>query len=296
MPQGSILGPLFFLIFINDLPLNIASSRIEVDLYADDTTLCYSADVDAMDDMRNTLSSAWKDIESWTNSNKLPLNNKKTKSLLVTGKRLNQKIPVEDRQLSLRTSKQDVIEQVDSARLLGLELDSELTFSCHIEKLSKKLSSRIAVLNKIKSCLPLKQRILYYNAMIRPVINYVSVVWHTSSNINLLKILRLQKRAARLILDAEPRSSSVPLFNRLQWLPFYNEAKIAKCSIIFKRTQHSVPEYLLESLKCNSDAHSRKTRYCKLNFICPKFNRKTEGGKSFHVSAVQLWNSLPNNV
>ena len=77
---------------------------------------------------------------------------------------------------------------------------------------------------------------------------------------------------------------------------FYNEAKIAKCSIMYKRTQRTVPEYLIDSLVMNSDVHSRNTRYAKCNFSCPKYNRITEGGRSFTVSAVQLWNNLPVEI
>ena len=65
--------------------------------------------------------------------------------------------------------------------------------------------------------------------------NYANVVWHTCIEENLPKILRLQKRAARIIVDAERRTSSVLLFNTLQWIPFYEEAKVDKCSIVYKR-------------------------------------------------------------
>ena len=75
--------------------------------------------------------------------------------------------------------------------------------------------------------------------------------------------LRLQKRAARIILDANSRASSVPLFNRLHWTPFYNESRITQCSILFKTIQLTVPEYLIESLRLNSSVHVRNTRFSK---------------------------------
>lgn len=104
--------------------------------------------------------------------------------------------------------------------------------------------------------------------------------------------MRLQKRTARVILNAEPRTSSVLLFNKLQWIPFYEEAKVAKCSIVYKRIQNSVPTYLMNSLKRNCEIHNRNTRYSNLNFICPKYKRMNAGGRTFNVTAVQLWNSL----
>ena len=107
------------------------------------------------------------------------------------------------------------------------------------------------------------------------------------------KVLRLQKRAARVILNAEPRSASVQLFNRLGWVPFYVESRIALCTLVYKRSRGMVPSYLKDCLKKNSENHSRSTRYCNLNFLCPNIKRKTEGGRTFAVSACVEWNSLP---
>ena len=80
-----------------------------------------------------------------------------------------------------------------------------------------------------------------------------------------------------------------PLFNRLKWLPFYQECEIAKCSLAFKRINNEVPQYISERLTLNSESHSRTTRYCNLNFICPRFKRKTEGGSTFSVTTTILW-------
>ena len=85
-------------------------------------------------------------------------------------------------------------------------------------------------------------------------------------------------------------------FNKLRWIPFYEEAKIAKCALAFKRMEHAVPSYLINTLHMNSDVHSTSTRYSNFNFICPDFKRKTEGGRTFSVSTCQLWNSLSLNI
>ena len=72
MPQGSILGPLFFVLFTNDLPLYVNSGNIQIDLYADDTTLSCSRDVGHLDELQGNLPSALKDVETWTGTNRLP--------------------------------------------------------------------------------------------------------------------------------------------------------------------------------------------------------------------------------
>ena len=82
------------------------------------------------------------------------------------------------------------------------------------------------------------------------------------------------------------------LFNELGWIPFYEEAKISKCCILYRRIKNNVPDYLINTLTLNSQFHSRENRYSNLNYICPKYNRVTEGGRTFNVTAVKLWNSL----
>ena len=74
------------------------------------------------------------------------------------------------------------------------------------------------------------------------------------------------------------------------------ECEIAKCSLAFKRINNEVPQYISERLTLNSERHSRTTRYCNLNFICPRFKRKTEGGSTFSVTTTTLWNSLPITI
>ena len=83
-------------------------------------------------------------------------------------------------------------------------------------------------------------------------------------------------------------------FLLLQWLPFYEESKIAKCCVAYKRIKGEVPLYTVNSLILNSQQHNRATRYSNTYFICPRFNRMTEGGRSFAVTTCtcQLWNSL----
>ena len=247
VPQGSILGPLLFVLFINDLPFHITSPKVKIDLYADDTTISFSTSINEFKKQKETLNAVMKDLELWTLSNKLPINETKSKTLLVTGKRLSNKLPKD--KLSVSTMNGKVLESVNSVRLLGLDVDNELNFSNHAERMYNKISSRIGILNKIKACLPKKQRILYFNAMVKPLFSYAGAIWQTlSSKDCLTRFLRLQKRAARLILNAEPMAPSVPLFNQLSWLPFYLETHISMCSLLFKRLQLAVPEYLLESL------------------------------------------------
>ena len=118
----------------------------------------------------------------------------------------------------------------------------------------------------------------------------------TCSADNIMRVLKLQKRAARVIIGAETRSNSVELFKKLAWFPFYDEVRVNKFTLVLKRLQGRCPTYMFDLLKCNADLHSRAGRYSALNLVCPRFNRETEGEGSFGVFATRLWNSLPSNL
>ena len=124
-------------------------------------------------------------------------------------------------------------------------------------------------------------------------------MWVSTSVDNLNKVFRLQKRAARVILNADTRANSVNLFRELNWLPFFHEAKIDQCALlVYKRLNGVYPDYVLELLKRNIDIRSteRQSRYGSLNLICPKYKRESEGARTFQVSATRFWNSLPSEV
>ena len=102
--------------------------------------------------------------------------------------------------------------------------------------------------------------------------------------------------AARIILEAQRTSRTVTLFNNLRWIPFYNEAYIKRCELAYKRIHGTLADYLNASLRKNSDAHSRITRNCNLNLLCPLHKNTSEGGRTFAVRTVKDWNNLPRSL
>ena len=117
---------------------------------------------------------------------------------------------------------------------------------------------------------------------------YASTVW-TSCNKEILDRV-LRKRAARIILEAQHTSrNTVTLFNNLRYIKRYELA--------FKRINGSqLPDYLSASLRKNSHVHSRSTRNCKVNLLCPLHRNISEGGRTFAVRTVKDWNNLPRSL
>jgi len=124
------------------------------------------------------------------------------------------------------------------------------------------------------------------------VLLYGSSIWSSGNKNNEERLFKLQKRAARVIMDAEKTASTVLLFNSLNWVPFYTDAYINKCALVFTRLKGSAPEYIKDLLPRNCDLHDRNTRFAKLNLNCPRYKRESEGGRSFAVRAIRSWNSL----
>ena len=187
--------------------------------YYPDTTLTASAYFNNLPELKHSLNYFASELHQWADSNKLPINESKFKVLTITGKRLASKINDE----LVVTVEDNWLINVKSATLLGLTIDSSLSFDCHVENLCNKLASQIGVLSKIRAFLPLKQRLLFYNAIIRLVMSYADIIWPSCDKDLLYRVLKLQKRTARISLYADRLPPSVTLFNKLGWIPFYEQ-------------------------------------------------------------------------
>ena len=181
VPQGSVLGPVLFLLFVNDLPLHL--TRTSTDIFADDTTLSASAHWTDIPTVVQDINNDLEKISEWSTRNRMIINTDKTKSLLVTGKRLEKKILESDNEnLALAVKLGNTqIDQVSCQNLLGVTLDKSLTYEAHIDHLCKQLSKRLGLFKHISPYLKKRQRELYYNAVIKPTLMYGSVVWDCCS-------------------------------------------------------------------------------------------------------------------
>ena len=206
VPQGSILGPLLFLLYVNDL-VN-ASDLFSYILYADDTTLFLSDD-----NLQSLFAKSNRElakISNWFQANKLLMNTAKTKFMLFNTERMQQ--PVIDINLKIND---ETIPRVNSTNFLGLIIDHKLNWDQHINHVSKKVSMAIGILNKVKSFLPTRTLFMLYNTMILPHFNYCSLVWGRAAQCRLHKLIVLQKRAIRICSGAHFRAHCEPLFGTL---------------------------------------------------------------------------------
>ena len=274
VPQGSILGPILFLIYINDLPL--VSKTLSTTLYADDTN--FSLNHRNYEEMIPLLNSELAKIQEWTLANRLTINPTKTEILLFS----NRNIPPCNEQPSLNGN---LINWVDSARFLGVLIDKKVNFKVHIAYVLNKISKNCGILYKIRDNLPLAARINFYNSFILPYLEFNILHWGGTNPTHITKLITCQKRALRTIASIDDRlTHTTPLFYRFKLLKFVDLYKFHCIMDTFFKINDG--QYRV--------AHERHTRNSQL--ALPKFHRLSRTQQSITFSGPELFNSLPENI
>ena len=260
VPQGSVLGPFLFLVYVNDLYCNVPAFSV---LYADDTTfLCSNRDFSVAQEL---LQISVNESKQWFSSNELVVNEDKTEFIYFS---------LSDRSLN---------DDASHVKLLGIYLDDNLSWETHISYVIKRLSRVIFLMRKLKTCVSTEVLITVYYGLFHSVIMYGLRLWGYAPQSS--KIFIWQKKALRIIDGLAPRESCKP--------SFYNHQILTLPSMYILSNLVYVRENIANFDK-QSNSHSHDTR-CRDNLTTPHI-RLTKTFKSHYFQQIKLFNKLPQNV
>ena len=280
VPQGSILGPLLFNIFINDL-LSVVE-KTDICNFADDNTIYSCADsiAEVVENLKHDLSK----VLSWCKANLLAANPSKFQMLIMGEHNSNLPISISVENVT--------ISSVETVELLGISIDSKLSFSGHISSLCRKAGYRVRSLNRIRSFLQKKQLALLFNSFILSVFNYAPILWMFCSKASYREINTIHKRALRAVCQDFSSSYEVLLQNQ----GFKCIHEIHLCFILCEvyKTLHNLNPPFMQTL-----FRAKSVRYTLRNqnlLSLPSAKSSRFGTQSFLFRGSLIWNTLPDSV
>ena len=283
VPQGSILGPLLFLLYINDL--STVTKLLTFIMFADDTNIFVSGK--NLDHIVSVVNSELKTINTWFSANLLSLNIKKTNYMLFGNKKQN------DVLISIN---QENITRVSQTKFLGVIIQSNLKWNAHITSIANKISKTIGVINKARHALDTRHLKMLYVSLIEPYLTYCCIVWaNPVKNTGLELLYKLQKRSVRIICFAGFRAHTIPLFKQLAILSIYDLCSIQILIYVYKSINLLLPNHITNYFTRTSCIHSHSTRTQKRNLYMNTAHKSCRI-YSLACSGPKYWNKLPYSI
>lgn len=281
VPQGSVLGPLLFLLYINDI--HNCSDKLSFILFADDTNVFYSNK--NLHTLETTINNELSKVQNWLNDNKLTLNIKKTHYILFKSHRRKC-----DKDIPLEVNNQKVM-KVKQTKFLGTFIDEHLTWRAHIDYISTKLSRICGILCKVRSFLNRENLITLYNTLVYPHLNYGNIIWANNYKTRFKKLVTLQKKILRIITFSSYTTSSLPIYQELNILNIDQINKLQLCLFTYDLFNNRLPPQFNSFCSTNNRIHKHYTR--NSTKLHKQYNKTNYGLYSTRNMCINMWNSLP---
>ena len=302
VPQGSILGPILFLCYINDMPS--ASKILDIFLFCDDTTLLISGK--SLAEIIPILNCELQKICEWFRCNKLSLHPGKTKFMIFTLNENNidftdlniclnyNDIGKNDQNLIKRLSYINSESEIPAMKFLGVYIDPKMSFTYHIEQLRKKLASSVYIMKKCSNFLSEAALTSLYYSLVHSHLVYCNLVWSCGSSIQ--SLVNLQKRAIRTVTGSKYNAHTGPLFQHKQILPLADLIKMSKIQFMYDYRQNRTPASFNQVWKTNAD---RLLQIHDLRISTNEFYVEISRLKRFELFPIynfsRIWNDIDDN-
>ena len=285
VPQGSVLGPLLFLMFINDL--QFISDVLYSIIFADDTSLFISGNDVA--EVNNVLNVEMKNVTKWFSANRLAVNIDKTCYMILKPK--NKFINEDLIQIFIGDC---LIRQVKQTKCLGVTIDDKITWKLHINDICLKISQAVGVMYRLRTVVPMRILLTLYYTMILPYLSYCNIVWGNSALYLRNRIGVLQKRAIRVICNSQPLAHTTPLFQQLSILKVDQMCSLQTAIFMYSYFKNILPDSFNNYFTSNCTIHSHSTRnsnHLRLPLYKYSFSQTT-----ISYTGVKSWNSIPVEI
>ena len=284
VPQGSVLGPLLFIIYSNDIPHSITYSKSI--LFADDTTVYITGS--NLEIMYQHVNYDLKSLNDWFRANQLSVNPLKTKYIHFSRHSVAIDINI---QLKIDSVP---LERVNTTKFLGIYIDEHLTWESHIKYCMKKISSGTYAINMSKHVLSRSHLLLLYYSLVQPYLQYGIVLWGNAYQKHLVKLEIAQKKAIRAITGGKYNESTSPLFRSINILKLKDLLDLHTIQLMYRFINKELSEPLLHIFKYHGEVHDHDTRQ-SADPRPPKANSQILS-KSFLCRGPTLWMTLDNNI
>ena len=279
--QGSALGPLLFLIYVNDLP---ASTNLDVRLYADDACITFSHEDHYT--VQKTINKELVKVSNWLRHNKLFLNYKKSTYLIMTNQRSTYKFSFQ--------VDGNILSQSKNTKYLGVRIDDRFTWQDHIIELRSKLARNNNALVRLRKFVNLNTLKMVYYSLVYSHIQYCISIWGSAAKTNLYNIETLQRQSLRIICFKPYRALTDLIFKTLRILKVcdIHKLQLGKLMFCYNKNLHNREENLTQV----SQTHNYNTRIATQNNYYQPERRTSLGQQAFSYIGPSLWRTIPLDI
>ena len=289
VPQGSILGPILFIIFTKDMIQYVDNNCLLIQ-YADDTQTVHSDYIDNLDGLIRMTEETLCKLKYYFDTNGLLLNTQKTQCIFIGSHHYISKIPVDT---AIKFGDSYIVPSTQ-VKNLGLYIDRHMSFNIHVDEIRKKVMGILFYLNRIKDHFDKKTRTTIVETLALSQVNYCSLVWGSANKTQIHCVQLLQNFAAKVAEGNSRKYDHVtPILKDLNWMNITEKLFYDISIMMYKMMKNEYPEWIY-NFRVVGEERRRGTRQ-ECNLIVP--NPRTDmGSRSLAVRGTNCWNSLPMHV